>query len=66
MASVIQTKITISLKPKQEEFYNKICVGRDMIVNLPVGYGKSILYYYLPEFFRITKKVENPKVVGIS
>ena len=49
----------ISLKPKQREalklLYENDC---DMIVNLPVGYGKSLLFHLLPSLFRL----KNPDI----
>ncbi|XP_060572949.1 uncharacterized protein LOC132730885 [Ruditapes philippinarum] len=39
---------SFSLKPKQLECLNHIIEGRDVLVNLPVGYGKSLIYQMLP------------------
>ncbi|KAL4220272.1 hypothetical protein ACF0H5_020679 [Mactra antiquata] len=39
---------SLVLKPKQIECFIHILSGRDVIVNLPVGYGKSLIYQLLP------------------
>ena len=39
---------TLQLKDKQIECLNHVLSGRDVIANLPVGYGKSIIYQLLP------------------
>ncbi|KAL4236165.1 hypothetical protein ACF0H5_004551 [Mactra antiquata] len=39
---------SLVLKPKQIECFIYILSGRDVIVNLPVGYGKSLIYQLLP------------------
>ena len=35
-------KLSIELKEKQREALLKFCLGRDVFVSLPTGYGKSI------------------------
>jgi superfamily II DNA helicase RecQ len=39
--------VTSSLKPKQAECLNHNIEGRYVLVNLPVGYGKSVIYLLL-------------------
>ena len=39
---------TLQIKDTQIECLNHVLSGRDVIVNLPVGYGKSIFYQLLP------------------
>jgi len=39
---------TLQLKDKQIECLNYVLSSRDVIANLPVGYGKSIIYQLLP------------------
>ena len=41
----------INLKPKQVQFLEAIYFGRDTIVVLPTGYGKSIVFHLLPGLF---------------
>ena len=62
MASSL-SELQVTLKPKQKEFFDILGNGRDIIVNLPVGYGKSLLYFYIPNFYSRDK--ENPVVVCI-
>lgn len=45
------------LKPKQREAIETLVAGRDLIVTLPTGYGKSIIYAILPTL--------NDKIRGI-
>ncbi|VDI26643.1 Hypothetical predicted protein [Mytilus galloprovincialis] len=40
--------LSVKLKPKQEEAVKHILQGRDVICNLPVGYGKSMIFHVLP------------------
>jgi bloom syndrome protein len=35
-------------KPKQEEAIVSVFSGKDTFVSLPTGYGKSVVYAYLP------------------
>jgi len=51
---------TLQLKDKQVECLNYVLSGRDVIANLPVGYGKSIIYQLLP---LLMKKKGLPKHV---
>lgn len=39
------------LKIKQREAIETFVAGRDLIVTLPTGYGKSIIYAILPTLF---------------
>ena len=61
-------KLPFELKEKQKEFFR--CIyrepDRDVVVNLPVGFGKSILYYLLPFFLGVIKGVVNPLVVSVE
>lgn len=47
--------IGLSLKPKQMEAVVKFCLGNDVFVSLPTGYGKSIIYAILPRVFDKTR-----------
>lgn len=49
---------TLTLKPKQVECLRKIYSGNDVVVNLPTGYGKSVIYHLLPNLFRNKLKIE--------
>lgn len=42
----------IILKPKQLESLSNIYDGKDCIVNLPTGFGKSLIFHLLPCLFR--------------
>ena len=41
----------LCLKPKQLESVQKFCLGRDVFVSLPTGYGKSVIYAIMPSIF---------------
>ena len=42
---------SITLRPKQVESLNFLArENRDLIVNLPVGYGKTLVYHIIPNF----------------
>lgn len=38
----------LKLKPLQHECLHHIFMGKDVIANLPTGYGKSIIFHLLP------------------
>jgi len=45
-----------SLKPKQREAVEAFIARKDVMVVLPTGYGKSIVYAVLPSLFdKITR-----------
>lgn len=41
----------LSLKPKQLDALKKIYEGKDTLVLLPTGYGKSVIFHLLPKLF---------------
>ena len=45
-------------KAKQIECLEHFLAGRDIIANLPVGYGKSLVYQIIPKLLSIVKKDE--------
>ena len=47
------TKLGVELKEKQREALLNFCLGRDVFVSLPTGYGKSIIFGLLPVVFNI-------------
>ncbi|XP_069107293.1 ATP-dependent DNA helicase RecQ-like [Argopecten irradians] len=54
------------LKEKQSEALECLCNERcDLLVNLPVGYGKSIIFHLLPKLF-IDTTCSNPIIVVVS
>ena len=67
MASIVQAKVPYALKTKQKEFFDQLhnYSDADIIVSLPVGYGKSILYYFMAALFQCMKDIDNPIVVSI-
>ena len=44
-------KLGVVLKEKQLESIKQFCLGKDVFVSLPTGYGKSIIYAILPSAF---------------
>ncbi len=49
------------LRPKQYAALNAVYFGAtDLIVNLPVGYGKSVISYLLPDILGRTKQIQTP------
>ena len=44
------------LKSKQKECLFNVYQGRDIIGNLPTGYGKSIIYHLLPELLALQSR----------
>ena len=49
------SEVGLSLKPKQMEAIVNFCLGNDVFVSLPTGYGKSIIYAILPSVFDKTR-----------
>ena len=47
------TKLSVELKEKQREALLRFCLGRDVFVSLPTGYGKSMIFGLLPMVFNI-------------
>ncbi|CAG2196635.1 unnamed protein product [Mytilus edulis] len=43
--------LSVKLKPKQEEAVKHILQGMDVICNLPVGYGKIMIFHVLPDIY---------------
>lgn len=56
----------IQLKPKQFDCLQHLLAGRDVIANLPVGYGKSLIYQVLPIILKNIVGITKPVVVVIS
>jgi len=50
----------IVLKPKQRECLQAVYDSRDVIVNLPSGYGKSLIYHLLPNLLACVVIVVSP------
>ena len=44
-----------SLKPEQEKVISSFLEGKDMFVNLPTGFGKSLCYAILPLAFDLKR-----------
>jgi len=44
-------KFGIVLKKKQFESVYQFCLGKDVLVSLPTGNGKSVIYVKLPFIF---------------
>ncbi|XP_053389340.1 uncharacterized protein LOC128552334 [Mercenaria mercenaria] len=58
---------SIDPKPKQIEAFEYFLAGKDVIVNLPVGYGKSLVYHVLPKLVqRATPDLEKLVILTIS
>ncbi|XP_062594209.1 uncharacterized protein LOC134255710 [Saccostrea cucullata] len=55
----------ISVKPKQVETLCHVLNGNNVLVNLPVGYGKSLIFHVLPELLKSDTKT-TPIVIVIS
>ena len=47
------TKLGVELKEKQREALLNYCLGRDVFVSLPTGYGESMIFGLLPVAFNI-------------
>ena len=58
---------TLTLKDKQLECLSWIYKGRDVIANLPTGYGKSVIYHLLPRLLtrRLGSDDDDVTVTGI-
>ncbi|XP_060586522.1 ATP-dependent DNA helicase RecQ-like [Ruditapes philippinarum] len=56
----------LKAKPKQVECWEHVLAGKHVIVTLPVGYGKSLIYQVLPDLIRDVGKYEKPVVIVIS
>jgi len=55
----------ITVKPKQMEALCHVLNGHNVLVNLPVGYGKSLIFHVLPELLK-TDTNTHPIVIVIS
>ena len=55
----------ITLKDKQRECLLVLHQGKDVVANLPTGYGKSLIFHLLPGLFRskAALKDSDPAVV---
>ena len=53
------------LKPKQQEVISTFVQGRDVLVSLPTGYGKSIIYAALPFVYDSIKGMVVLNVVSL-
>ena len=47
----------INFKPKQVECLEAIHYGRDVVAVLPTGYGKSMIFHFLPAIFQDRDKI---------
>ena len=59
---------TITLKEKQEEsllHIIKYANGCDVVISLPTGYGKSMVYTLLPHALRLKRNVEKGMVMVV-
>ena len=66
-ASIEKYDANFKLKPKQLECLNLLAKeNRDVIVNLPVGYGKSLIFHLLPSLLGEKNEVLKPAVIVIS
>lgn len=55
-----------NLKPKQVQSFHYLLEKKDVISVLPTGYGKSLLYQMLPDFFPCNNEQKVNIVVVIS
>ncbi|XP_071180344.1 uncharacterized protein [Mytilus edulis] len=55
----------LTLKHEQISSIENILQGNNIIVNLPVGFGKSIIFHLLPKIFEDLGRVQN-KVLVVS
>ncbi|XP_063444125.1 recQ-like DNA helicase BLM [Mytilus trossulus] len=62
---MIEDKYDFKFKDKQEESIKAIVQLNDTFVTLPTGYGKSSIYFYLPEIFEALTG-EKSSIVVIS
>ena len=53
------------LKTEQQEAIRQFVLGRDLFVLLPMGYGKSVCYFFLPPVFDRLRWVEKKSIVVV-
>jgi len=61
----LEDKYSFKFKEKQKVAVESILDGKDTFIVLPTGYGKSKIYWHLPEMYELTKCV-NGTVLVIS
>lgn len=54
----VSNDLGLTLKEKQREAIKGFCLGRDVFVGLPTGYGKSIIFATIPLIFDKVKGLE--------
>ena len=57
--SEVSRRFDVVLKEKQVEAIQSFVNGRDVFVALPTGYGKSLIYGFLPSVFDLYKGEKN-------
>jgi superfamily II DNA helicase RecQ len=66
-AAIVDYDNKMKLKDQQRKCLQLLCASRsDLIVNLPVGYGKSIIYHLLPFVYRRIRCNNSPVVIVVS
>ena len=67
MSKFLKYNPAICLKPKQLEslkiIWNRNC---DLIVNLPVGYGKSLIFYMLPDLLKLKYNATSAMIIVVA
>ena len=67
MSKFLKCNPSICLKPKQLEslkiIWNRNC---DLIVNLPVGYGKSLIFYMLPDLLKLKYNTTSSMIIVVA
>lgn len=57
---------SVKAKPKQIDCLNYLLNGKDVIANLPVGYGKSLIYQVFSHICKVVHGIVNPITLVIS
>ena len=56
----------VNFKPKQVQCFERLLMSRDVIGVFPTGFGKSLIFQLLPDFFNGGFDIENYTVLVIS
>ena len=65
-AAALKIKLNFVLKPEQKLAIQEVCLRNDVLVVLPTGFGKSVIYSMIPICFDVASQQEGHIILVIS